>query len=416
MPIIDLIENTMYGLGGNEGPKFDTFYPQTEPSTGTGPAGTDTPTIDTIHEVSLFSRGPNRTGLSLSGMPGPKFDIFYPQMEPTTGTGPAGTDDPVYDTFGEISLINENGTNLGLQGQPGPQFDNFYPGTEPPQDPNNPTLDTLHELYLTSNLSPQLHLGGVQGSPFDFGPEPNTTDPNLIDSFHEASLSGLNPTVVLQGTSKPIPSLGYTYHHGGTSGFAPHTQLGLGGNEGPKFDTFYPGVEPGTSGPGGNENFIVDTIHEDLLTRPLRDPNNNMDFDGKKPRIFTDKNSRDIANRRSLNQVPIDSLTYADVNDNNRTSTGVPDGALIPEEKLFTKRNGIGIRGPAYGQGFTIDDKDLHVYLLENRVGSNHLLTTAPYHESNTGGKYDLNGQTPDSYIDKMSTFALGLDNLNTIG
>ena len=160
---------------------------------------------------------------------------------------------------------------------------------------------------------------------------------------------------------------------------------------------------------------MVDTIHEDLLTRPLRDPNNNMDFDGKKPRIFTDKISRDIANRRSLNQVPIDSLTYADVNDNNRTSTGVPDGALIPEEKLFTKRNGIGIRGPAYGQGFTIDDKDLHVYLLENRVGSNHLLTTAPYHESNTGGKYDLNGKTPTSYVDKMSTCGLGLDNLNTI-
>ena len=412
MPLIDLIENSMYGLGGGEGPKFDTFYPTNEPG-NSGPSGTDTPTIDTIHEVSLFTRGPNRTGLSLSGMPGPKFDIFYPQMEPTTGTGPAGTDDPVYDTFGEISLINENGTNLGLQGQPGPQFDNFYPGTEPPQDPNNPTLDTLHELYLTSNLSPQLHLGGVQGSPFDFGPEPNTTDPNLIDSFHEASLSGLNPTIALQGGS--IPSQGYVYNHGGTSGFAPHTQLGLGGNEGPKFDTFYPGIEPGTSGPGGNENFAVDTIHEDLLTRPLRDPSNNRDFNGEKPRQFQlDKFTVDQINRRQINQVPTLS-PYADVNDENRVSTRVPDGAPIPEEKLFTKRNGVGLNGPAYGQGFTIDNKDLHEYLLENKVGPNNFLTTAPHHGSNTGGRYDLNGQTPTSYINKMSTFALGLDNLNTI-
>ena len=40
----------MYGLGGEIGPKIDTFYPQTEPGVG-GPAGTDTPIIDTIHEV-----------------------------------------------------------------------------------------------------------------------------------------------------------------------------------------------------------------------------------------------------------------------------------------------------------------------------------------------------------------------------
>ena len=414
MPLIDLIGNSMYGLGGEIGPKFDTFYPQREPGVG-GPAGTDTPIIDTIHEVSLSTRGPNGTNLSLDGIPGPQFDIFYPQMEPSTGTGPAGTDDPVFDTLGENSLINqENGTSLGLQGQPGPQFDSFYPGTEPPQDPNNPTLDTLHELHL--GTPSDLHLGGIQGPSFDFGPEPNTTDPNLIDSFHEAALKGLNPSVLMnQGGS--IPAAGYKYNHGNTVGFAPKTALSLNGNNGPKFDTFYPGKEPGISDPGGNENFIVDTIHEDLLTRPLRDPDNNRDFDGKKPPQFQrPKDVTDTINLMSLNQVPNSPSSFADVNGDNRITPRAPDGASIPNETYFTQADKTGVNRPAYGQGFTVGDVDLHEHLLQNRVSPLDGLkfTSAPFH-GGTGGRYDLNGETPTSYVDQMSTFGLGLTNLNTI-
>ena len=257
-------------LNGQQGPSFDN-----------GPEASGPNEIDTLHEQSLMSNysyqygssfvNISPTNLSLVGGQGPPFDNG---PEPNTGIANIDTlhENSLENIYTSVvnpqanygagqpnsAYPNVNPSTLDLGGVPGTQFNN---GPEPNITPNE--NDTLHEDSLVnmynSAVNPEaaynagqpggawpvvnpsaLDLGGIPGPQFDNGLEPNVS-PNQIDTFHEAGLVGTG---------------NYSYTYGNSTANVPLTTLDLDGQSGPQFDN---GPEPNVA-PNA-----VDSFHESAL-------------------------------------------------------------------------------------------------------------------------------------------------------
>jgi len=171
---------------------------------------------------------------------------------------------------------------------------------------------------------------------------------------------------------------------------------GLDGLEGPKFDL-------GPEAPQDWENPIYDTIHEQSLLAPHRDPSNDLDLDGKTP-LSTTKS--DLFFTQQINKVPggMTPSAYADVNGNKLVDPRAPDGAPIPNNLLFHRD-----KNPTKYKGLQIKGIDLHEHLLQNSYTYTHGLSTTNLKPSTSDGDrfhyqdldIDIRKNTPKQYINK---------------
>ena len=318
-----------------------------------------TPTFDlgansTIQQNSLLG-----IDQDLDGGEGSQFDLgtdstIQQNSLLSLGSGLGGNSGPLFD-LGLSSMLQNN---LLLQ----------IPG----EVQNSPYLNLDENSGLSSDLSPNstLSLNGESGPTFDLNKDSTLQQDSL--------LSIPDPTSPQQSPYQDLDGL-----------------------KGPKFDTFYPGQEPGQD----PENPQFDTIHEQSLLAPKK---RDLDLNGEKGIFQTSLNIRDKANRMSLNSVPggMTPSQFADLNGTNIVNTDVPGGAPNPNNNLFTQRNGIGLDRPVREQGHQVGGVDLHTHLLTtgyiNKQGN---LST-----SKTGGQLDLNGNTPVSYRNTMNESITGLN------
>lgn len=176
---------------------------------------------------------------------------------------------------------------------------------------------------------------------------------------------------------------------------------GLDGLEGPKFDL-------GPEAPQDWENPIYDTIHEQSLLAPNRDPSDDLDLDGKTPPSFQGNvNNVDKRTRDQLNRVPggMTPSAYADINGTNNISTRVPNGAPIPDNLLFHRD-----KNPTKYKGLQIKGIDLHEHLLQNPYTYSHGSNTVNIKPSTSYGDQfhyqdldvNIRENTPTQYINNL--------------
>ena len=325
MALLDLIGNSIFGLGGGSGPQFnlgsDSTYQTDNQFVGsvldlegnTGPSfdlgknstlqleqGTSVLTNSNLftteggQQDSLFDLGPDSTlqeDILTGNITDPNIQVYNPiQISPAN----------------EVDLVS-----LSFQGEDGPLFDFGEDSSLQP--------DSLVQEY-TSYTSPlESSLSG-----------PTTLDLDGTDGgqgyFHNIANPGKGNGLQINGTDLHVHLLTqtYTYNHGDSIEKV--------------------GPSPGQT---GYSEF--------------------QDLNGESPkRLFTSKPQRDAANRESLNSVPggVTPSQYADLNDKT-INTYAPNGAPVPNSTFFTQQNGEPIDKPTLGQGFQIGDVDLHEHLLE---------------------------------------------------
>mgnify|MGYP003654543683 CR=1 FL=1 len=160
-------------------------------------------------------------------------------------------------------------------------------------------------------------------------------------------------------------------------------------------------------------NPIYDTPQESYLQ-----PDPKPGFEGEDPKYLHlqgqtgffqgTKDTRDSANRNSLNAVPITPSQYADLN-NSDINTIPPFGAPTPNDKFFYQDDGIGINRPATKQGYKLNGEDLHVSLLSNPYTYTHGQNTTTIAAASSGQNYsfqdlniDITNNTPTQYVNTM--------------
>ena len=366
MALLDLIGNSIFGLGGGSGPQFNLGSDSTYQ--------TDNQFVGSV--------------LDLEGNIGPSFDLGKDstlQLEQNTSvltnsnlfTTEGGQQDSLFDLGPDSTLHDPDSileeviipvsnyqydntpgvagpSTLDLNNNPGPQFNG-----NPPYDAE---LQSLHVDSLTQEYN------------YQHGQNPwlatDTVGPSTLDLegtdggqgyFHNIANPGKGNGLQINGTDLHIHLLTqeYTYNHGDS----------------------IEKVGP-SPGPTGYSEF--------------------QDLDGAEGFFQGTKRQRDAVNRKSLNSVPggVTPSQYADLN-NKPINVNAPNGAPVPNSTFFTQQNGEPIDRPTLGQGFQIGDVDLHEHLLTNKYQYYRGGTTgiSPFSET-IGGRFDLNGETPSQYTD----------------
>ena len=163
----------------------------------------------------------------------------------------------------------------------------------------------------------------------------------------------------------------------------------------------------GVESPQDPSNPIYDTIHEESLLAPHRDPSNDLDLNGKTPNSWSEAYS-DTRHLSQLNKVPggMTPSAYADINGTKNVSINTPDGAPIPKNLLF-----MGDKNPTKYKGLQIKEVDLHEHLLQNSYTYTHGLSTTNLKPSTSDGDrfhyqdldIDIRKNTPKQYINKQT-------------
>jgi len=373
-----LEKNSIHGLGGNPGPLFDL-----------GPTST-IQSPDSLPQVPGGSQ--NSPYQDLDGNQGPDFQGgFLTKIQQQN----ALLNIPTTSQYQDLD---------GVDGGNG-----YFSGVNRPTKGNGLQIngkdlhvhlldDTVTFTNGNSTTTVGNGIGGseymdLEGEPpaFDLGPDSNIQPDSLLNIYNYSHGGKL-------GQGGPVPKDTNSSY---SQGFA---DLNSTFDSNGDIVVFNKGKEAGQD----PSNPKYDTIHEQSLLAPHRDPSADLDLDGKTPLPFQGHiNNVDKRTRDQLNQVPggMTPSAYADINGTNNISTRVPNGAPIPKDMLFHRTD-----NPTKYKGLQIKGVDLHEHLLQNSYSYSHGLSSTIIKPSTSNGDsfnyqdldIDIRDEKPTQYINNL--------------